>query len=652
MARQINFAGYLIKQFGAYIRTDLSGLVDINGVGSGVIGMVGLAEKGPVNTPVTINGYTELVRTFGDGPLVRHGLAAYVGGASTMVCIRIGDPQRARASVYTVGSGGGSTTPTDVYEWVAKEQGTMGNNISISVADTDAGTPSDPDDDTFTLKIHFIDDHGNDVRETFILPKFIPNPAGRFYANNTNDYYFLRDRYTGVIRDIPESWGYGNTFATDFLDKIDNLKSTDEDLFGPFPYDGGVNIFPLPIIASILNNGGLGYAPSGLVTLGQIDPEIGDILLPGFVYDPNNADTFQTHPSIRLAGGTNGDDGTNFYGFASGSHPTDPDTIDDYNTTYDRLSFSTVMQDSWGAALSLMEDEDVNFIQPAYLFNFKPGSNTNEWEKRVGFFGTMVPLFLAHTNTMSNVPNRRYRTTVFGLPYYRKGMTTGNNTAQDFLDDQYVRNMSGLLNNDRTQLWAGGFQSRAFSSSVEEYGGDMLASFVVGAHAAREVSVTLTFAQLAGIFTDGMEFQWNQAQKDELYTRGFAFAMKRRNSAGAVEYVAAHNYTTFTGASNQGIQLFLTRRIVDYVSTFLYKNLEENFIGQKSLGSRTEGEIANFVTALLNKLVSDGILVDFANVQVAAEPNDKTVYNVFYDFQPVSEIDFITVTQRLIYSLA
>ena len=77
----VNFGGFLIKAYGAYIRTDISGLLDITGTASGVIGMVGLAEKGPVNEPVTVTSYIQLVNTFGDGPLVRHALAAYVGGA-------------------------------------------------------------------------------------------------------------------------------------------------------------------------------------------------------------------------------------------------------------------------------------------------------------------------------------------------------------------------------------------------------------------------------------------------------------------------------------------------------------------------------------------------------------------------------------------
>lgn len=641
MAKQINFGGHLIKQFGAYIRTDLTGLVDINGVASGVIGMIGLAEKGPVNKAVTINSYTQLVEVFGDGPLVRHGLASYVGGASQLVCIRTGDPEGASLTAITVGG----LEESLEYTWASLEKGSLGNNISVGVEVTDSN---------YVIRVKYLDARGNDIRETFVTPRYIPDPeyvdsegaaAFRFYEENSVDrnYYILRDRETGVIREVPNTWGFGNVDLEDFIERVDELKSSSEDLLGPFPAGTGDNPYPLALVQSVINFGGLGQAPSQLVELLDVDPSIEDLLTPNYVYDPVTADALVDHPFVQMSGGNNGDDGTNYYG-------TVVDEITgemEFDTSYDVSA--TVMADSWGASLSVMEDEEINFLQPAYLFNYKEGSNTLEWSKRYGFFKTLIPLWIAHINTMSNIPNRRFRTAVVGLPYYKKG-TTVNRTEADFLDA--TQDISGTINTDRIQLWAGGFQSRAFSSKLEEYGGEMLASFVVGAHAAREVATSLTFAQLAGIFTDGLEFSFNQAQKDELYTRSQAFVMKRRNSTGAIEYVAAHNYTSFTGASSRGLQLFITRRIVDYMNSFVYKNLEENFIGRKSRGEETAGRLVEFTNSLLNRLVREEVLVTFANVRAWADDEDKTIYYIEYDFQPLTEINFIPVTNKLLYTLA
>ena len=635
MAKQINFGGALLKQFGAYIRTDLTGLVDINGVASGVIGLIGLAEKGPVNEAVTINGYTQLVETFGDGPLVRHGLAAYVGGAQQLVAVRTGDPSGASLTAIDAVPG---ADPAKNYTWVAKEKGTLGNNVFVSVESQTRGTAGF-EDDNYVIKIKYIDARGNDIRETFVIPQYIPNKS--YWVGGTGSSYVLRDRDNGVLREIPNTWAFGNADEDAFMEKVEDFKSTSEDLLGPFPYGAGENPYPLALIAGVINSGGLGQAPSALVALEGSDPSITDLLAPGYTYDPVTSDELLTHQFVQMSGGNNGDDGTNYYGIVD-----DLTGIVDYDMTFNVGGGEAL--DVWDVSLGVMEDEDVNFIQPAYLFNYKSAS-TLTWDNRYGFFSSLMPKYLAHITTMSNIANRKFRTMIAGVPYYKVGDTV-NGTAQDFLDE--VEEISGLINSDRVQLWAGGFKSRAFSSKVENYGGDMLASFAVGAHASREVSVSLTFAQLSGIFTDGLEFAFNSAQKDELYTRSLAFVMKRRNSVGAVEYIAAHNYTSFTGSSSRGLQLFITRRIVDYMNTFVYKNLEENFIGRKSRGAVTATAIADFVTALLNRLVREDVLVAFRSVRAWADENDKTIYYVEYDFQPVTEIDFIPVTNKLLYNLA
>lgn len=657
MAKQINFGGHLIRQFGAYIRTDLSALTEINGVGSGIIGVVGLAAKGPVNTPVTVNGYTQLVEIFGDGPLVRHGLAMYVGGASTLVAMRIGSPTPAVLDVITINPLTNTAGDSDIYRWEAVELGELGNNVYVSVRDRDNADDTDPGD-TFTITIRYMDAQGNDIREVFVVPRTIPDPrdwygpnVGRYYTSNVDEYYLLRDRYTGIIREVPDTWGVGNVDEEAFLDKVSGMKSTDEDLIGPFYFDpNGENIYPLALIGTVINYGGLGYARSQFARIAGMDPSIAEIIDPNFVYDPNSADTFIAHPFLNLARGHNGDDGTNFYGFEEddGSGGFDMNWNATYNITDPVHGVN--LTEVWGQALGIMEDEEVNFIQPAYLFNQKNGSNTLNWSVRKGFFDSLMPLFISHVNTMSNTVNRRFRTSVVGVPYYRKGPETANNTEADFLDD--IQSLSGLLNNDRFQCWVGGFKSRAFSPALEEYGADMLASFVVGEHASREVSTSLSFAGLAGIFTDGLEFRFNQAQKDELYARGLPFAMKRRTAAGAVEYVAAHNYTTFTGSPSQGLNLFLTRRIVDYTMSFVYKNVEETFIGAKSYGAETEGRIRVYIEALLRSLIADDIIVAYSGVTVTADAQDKTTYDVEYFFQPITEITHVKVTQKLVYSLA
>lgn len=639
----ISFGGFNLKAFGAYIRTDLSSLQSIAGQSSNIIGIMGMAEKGPVNKAVTITSSSELIRTFGGGPLVVHGLAAYVGGASTLVAVRLGGATKASLTALEASPGS-----TESYVWLANELGGLGNNILVSVEVADNGPGLE--DDQYIIRVKYTDSQGNDIREVFVIPRFVPDMTGKYYTGNTGDYYVLRDRDTGAISEVPRTWGYNNSDLDAFLTKVEDMKSTSQDLLGPFPFEyfdsstatTKKSPFPLALVASVVNFGGMGHAPSGLLTLTGADPGLEELLSPGFIYDPENAEYLLPHPFVKMSGGKNGDDGTNYFGIYDDFAGTT-----DWEMTYDIPAHDGVM-DVWDEALEVLEDEDVNFVQPAYLFNGKAADE--KWKDRYGYFKALMPKIVSHVNLMSNIPNRMFRTSVVGVPYYKFGSDTANKTTNDFLDD--IQDISGIINNDRMQLWVGGFSSNAFSNRVMNYGGEMLASFAVGAHASRDVATSLTFAQMSGIFTHGLEFAFNTSQRDELYTRRHAFVMRRRTASGALEHVAAHNYTSFTGAPNRGLPLMVTRRIVDYVADTTYKNTEETYIGRASRGADTELEIRDYITAILNSLVTQRVLVAFADVEVKADSMDKTVYHVSYRVQPVTEIDFITITQHLTYQLA
>lgn len=698
MAKQVSFNGYLLRQFGAYIRTDLSALVQVNGVASGIIGIMGLAEKGPVNTATTITSYTQLVNTFGDGPLVRHGLSAYIGGANTLVAVRLDDtdaPDAATGSSFTV-----TVNSTDSYTFTSRELGTYGDNIAVRVSapsiygtfvgsdntlrSTDAFyetsgifIPSDiAFDDTATDGAYYVVQNwdsstGHDTgdyeifqwngerwnvadvsaiksvitvrigasEESIEVPYYI-NESGwvRALASTTpTDYYYvLRNTITNQIREIPETWlaGEGASLDQDDFERIVNeLKADEEEIFNGstgketyFQVSGNTPTeFPFELVEHIVNYGGFGSGPSSLILLSEVQDEAN--------LNPNP--TLVSQGFTNLIGGFNSVDGTGWTSTLAG-----PDGDPSYVTTSPGAPSS-----AWEKALAVLENEEVNFVQPAYIF-----AQNATFTSKYNFFKSLAAKIVAHVNLMSNTPNRKFRSSVLGLPSGRNGSTSL--TAAEFLTQ--TQTISGTINSDRIQLWAGGFRSTALETVSTErlYGAEWLASFAAGAHAAREVSVSLTFAQMAGIFTGGLEYPWTTSQKDDLYGRSLAFVLKRRTSTGATEYVAAHNYTSFTGAPSRGIQLFITRRIVDYMNTFIYKNLEENFIGRKSRGAETAARIRAFVESLLRRLISEDTLVAYEGLVVTADPDDKTVYNVEFSFQPVTEIDFILTTNKLVYNLA
>lgn len=695
MAKQVSFNGYLLRQFGAYIRTDLSALVQVNGVASGIIGIMGLAEKGPVNKATTVSSYTELVNTFGDGPLVRHGLAAYVGGANTLVAVRLDDTgvagSEAEAAKLHI-----EIQSEDSYTFSAREKGTFGNGISVKVdtpriafsldgvSSTDAfstapeysgffipeqlaendsltqgsyvtvpnwDSTSGFDTGSYTvfawngsrwsvanvgdLKTRITTRVGS-IEESLDVPYFINEvPWVKALSNATPEdayYYVLLNTSTQQVREIPRSWLAGLVAEElmdldEFIRVVNDFKGEDEILFNGTvssePFSLNINSptpFPFELIKHIVNFGGFGSGPSSIITLD--------------LYEGTQFTNPQLIPQgfTELLGGTNSEDGT---GWLS--------TLDTEQGNF--TSSPGAPTTAWEKAFEVMENEEVNFVQPAYIF-----AENASFVAKYGFFKALAAKVVAHVNLMSNTPNRKFRTSILGLPSGRNG--TSQLTSREFLEA--TEDISGTINSDRIQLWGGGFFSTALepTTSPRLYGAEWLASFAVGAHAAREVSVSLTFAQLAGIFTDGLEYAWTTSQKDEMYGRSLAFALKRRTSTGATEFVAAHNYTSFTGAPSRGLQLFITRRIVDYMNSFVYKNLEENFIGAKSRGAETANRISAFVEALLRRLIAEDTLVAYEGLNVVADENDKTIYYVEYSFQPVTEINFLLTTNKLVYNLA
>jgi hypothetical protein len=698
MAKQVSFNGYLIRQFGAYIRTDLSNLVQVNGVASGIIGITGLAEKGPTNEPVTITSYSQLVTTFGDGPLVRHGLAAYIGGANTLVAVRLDDdssPDAATPAFQNI------ITSTDAYTFRALESGTYGNNISVRVvtpvfadgegnpivASTDTTLDTTPQYSGFEIPtdvssvtnvapntIYVVENFdyntGYDpasysiynwngsrwapvdvatvtstvfvrfgsAEEQISIPYYInetPWVKALAEATATDYYYVLKNKITGQVRPIPDTWLAGeivNGVLDDevFDQVVNDLKSEDEILFnGTNPSNFQISLstptqFPFELIEAIINFGGFGSGPSAFITVDLDDSQVG------------NNPQLVSQGFTPLFSGYNSEDGT---GWSS----TEASLSGDYDTPPVGTGAPT---SAWDKALAVFENEEVNFIQPAYLF-----SRFATFSYKYSYFKSLAAKLLAHVTLMSNTPNRKFRTSILGIPSGQNGEFSRLTAAQFLTQTQDV---SGVVNNDRIQLWAGGFFSTALETVRAErlYGAEWIASFAAGAHAAREVSVSLTFSPMAGILTGGLEYAWTTSQKDDLYGRSLAFILKRRTSTGATDFIAAHNYTSFTGAPSKGLQLFITRRIVDFMNTFVYKNLEENFIGSKSRGAETAARLREYVNGLLSSLVTQDILVAYTGLSVTTAPNDPTVFLIDYTFQPVTEINFILTTNRLVYNLA
>jgi phage tail sheath protein FI len=116
--------------------------IEVQGVGTGVWGIVGTFSKGPVNTPTYITSLNDLKNTFGGADPTLTGyigaLTAFGQGATQCQVVRIVGSGAAAASVTIMD---GESTPAQVFTATYKTVGTGGNNASITISSgTKTGT--------------------------------------------------------------------------------------------------------------------------------------------------------------------------------------------------------------------------------------------------------------------------------------------------------------------------------------------------------------------------------------------------------------------------------------------------------------------------------------------------------------------------------
>ncbi|ROR97612.1 hypothetical protein EDD28_2213 [Salana multivorans] len=147
---------------GVYVEEVEAGSRPIEGVGTSVAAFVGLAEKGPINTPTLVSNWTQFVDTFGDfvpGSYLAHAVYGYyLNGGSNCYVVRIGSA--AEPTPKAVGGGSGRAAkqiaPGPAQAMVGAlritAQDSSGKPKKITVEVSDAGGDS-PSDDQFKLVI-------------------------------------------------------------------------------------------------------------------------------------------------------------------------------------------------------------------------------------------------------------------------------------------------------------------------------------------------------------------------------------------------------------------------------------------------------------------------------------------------------------------
>jgi hypothetical protein len=657
MAISVNFDGRLIKQLGAYVKTDLSAVRQVNGTSTGVVALLGLAEGGEVNTPYRVLSYAEAVEIFKGGPLVDHIKAAFLGGAGEVVAVRIGSPTSAFVDIPVKNLDNSGNEYTTNWTFTSIEKSSRANSIYVSF-DIDSGTATSINDDYLILSISQKHPDCSVTKETYIFPRKFTEPT---VLVRRGDRLFFVDKAI-----INAALASGSNWKESLVNLLRTNLNVDDYVQIFYNEDNNHNLIPTDVplglvLYEILYGGLWGFNRSRLVKtkFGSVSDLFSNTTLfsplasihtfneiitsstgsltafNALVANTVAVSTFNIDLLLRtlnshilasgifsLNGGTNGDDGTGFYGSAVSPY-----------------------QQVWLNGLAPLEGEEVNFVVPAYRF-----SKNTDLAERLAFFETVASLVYAHVNVQSQVHIRKRRVAIFGLPAPSEAESY---TSSEYLNDRNIIKTAVKMfgGSDRVQVWVGPFYSPVFSASgkKELLGGEFLASFVAGMHANREPQISLTFLPIAGIGYDPL-YDWKYAQKDDLISNRIAFIEKVKNAFGAIVYRIHHNPTSWTGPVTAGYQEMVLRRIDDFLTMYLYKNLESQFIGRPSYGDRTAKDIQSYTESLLARVV-DKQIAAFKDVKVT--PNeDKTVYYVEFFFQPVNEIKFILVTMKVSFDLA
>jgi hypothetical protein len=132
---------------GTYIDVRAEGLIGVGGIATGNLGVVGTANRGPVNTVQILASYTEALEVFGQydawaktgNPLslTRTLEQVFRGGGATVYAVRIANGTPV-ARVMTIQN----TASTPLFTLTAKSPGTWANAIQVTISAAAGTTPA------------------------------------------------------------------------------------------------------------------------------------------------------------------------------------------------------------------------------------------------------------------------------------------------------------------------------------------------------------------------------------------------------------------------------------------------------------------------------------------------------------------------------
>jgi len=264
----------------------------------------------------------------------------------------------------------------------------------------------------------------------------------------------------------------------------------------------------------------------------------------------------------------------------------------------------TPLAAAWQTAIDFYNKYEVNLMHPAGCED-----------------AVTQAYLLAHCITNSN--NRKERICIVGGP------------ASETATQSTTRAVN--LNSSRAVFVAPGTDSES---------GTMTAARITGMLAGVDVATALTHQTIQA---STVAVKYTDTEKDSLITLGVCAIEEVPQGKRVLRSITtAQDLSTTQENPFKEISI---QRIADYVNYNMRTNLETAFVGKKGV-TGIEASINASTTSILVRLREAEIIQGFRNVNVKRDTSNPQIVYVSYEVAPISPINFILITTRLVPIIA
>lgn len=645
---------------GTYITVRSEGLISAGRVATGIVGVVGTAASGPINTPVTLAGFADAQAIFGTADdyrlpkgaqpltLVRALEHLYNNGASSVIAVRVAGASASQAT-YAVLDGGSNTVAT----LTASTPGTWGNDINITVepASDPARVTGELHDTTF---------------DSLNYGDILVSPQNRIrYTNGTSRQSYVRTlRYQYVVNgEVVEPNGDNRYFlanpSVEAVDAINNVVVTDDSgaevrTFGAGAVLVGGNTAPNVDEVRITDAGELLFEATQVPAVGQqvtatyavgYDDALasGEILVTTWTgeleyfagEEPNaaNGDTIEASYLVDKAASVK----------VTLTHGVSEEV---YTVPDGRLLVQQInpVNGRGGSALvtaQLDGGNGTNTPRTGVSDYFGTGSNTpggdgseaamDEYAAGLDAISNMlvniVVLAGQHADTMAATLEGHLNATA-GVNFERIGvMGAAGSTPAEF--------MGHSVASDRIILVAPGMTIPDPNGGSYVLPSAYTAAAVAGLISSLPVQTSLTNKVLT---IPGLELNANRAQQEQMIRRNLLTLVNKSGYRVLKGITTAGEGTPFSSVP--------TRRIVDYAK-YGVRSASNPYIGRLN-NSRVRAALKATLDAFLTRMVEDEALTGY-ELEVTATRAQEIAGEVLVTMtlQPTFSIDYIRVIMNL-----